>query len=203
MGNVQTQPKKPRRKLRKRWVVLIVLFILLAAAAGGAYAARKTLTSPAVGNVVSTLPPVTRDSDVELQQYDGTAISFVEPMTYIEQAGKGQQLPNQIESHTFISSGVVSKVVTVTVSKLPSGRLEDDSSYYMRTQNPAKYKMKAIVVKNETVVIFRNTDTQQYQQTAFWAHAGKLLTFNMSGVANDIPGMTQEFNDMVNSVTWR
>jgi hypothetical protein len=124
-------------------------------------------------------------------------------MTYIEQAAKPQPNPSQLESHSFISSGIVSKVLTVIITKLPSGKFDDDPSYYMRTQNSARYKMKAMVVKNETVVTFTDTSSEQYQQAAFWVHAGKLLTFTMTGVASDKPAMTAEFNDMVRSISWR
>lgn len=196
-----TPPKK--RRLGKRRMLLLVLLVILAAVAGGFFAMRQALNSPAVGNVVTTLPQSTRQATIELEQFDGANFSFVHPMTYIKQTTKQQPLPNEIESHTFMSSGVVSKMLIISLTKFPSGKLDDDASYYMRTQNPSRYKMRTIVVKNETVATFTDSSDQQYQQTAFWTHGGKLLTFTLSGVAADTPSMTREFNDMVQSIGWR
>jgi hypothetical protein len=199
-----TGPKvRAKRKLRKRTVVLIVLLLCVLAVGGIGYAFKSKLMGPSVGKVVTTLPSAQRQAQVELAQFDGTNFSFVHPITYIEQTTKQPPVPNEIESHIFISSGMVSRVLTTAVTKFPSGKFDDDPSYYMRAQNSAKYTMKTTVVKNEKVVIFTDANNQQYQQAAFWAHGGKLLTFTMTGVSTDIPAMTAEYNDMVNSISWR
>jgi hypothetical protein len=203
MTTETTSPPVKKRKSHKKLIALGIFLLIVGGLGGAAYAFRRTLASPSVGSVVSTLPASANQRKIELAQYDGTTFSFVHPMTYIEQTSKQPPIANELESHTFVSSGIISKLLTIIVSKLPSGKLEDDASYYMRTQNSAKYKMKTSVIKNEKVVIFTTSDTQQYQQTAFWAHGGKLLTFTMTGVASDVPAMTVEYNDMVNSITWR
>lgn len=199
---VTAKPPRQKRRLRKRWVVLIILVLLLGAVGGGGYAMRKTLTSPVNGEVVETLPISPQQTPIGLAQFDGTYFSFVHPETYIEQPTGSQKIPNELESHIFVSSGMVSHIVTIVVSQLPSGNLNDDSSYYMRTQDPARYHMKTSVIKNEKVITFTNNDGSQYEQTAFWAHGGKLMTFAMTGIAADTPSMTVEYTDMVNSVTW-
>jgi hypothetical protein len=73
----------------------------------------------------------------------------------------------------------------------------------MRAQNPDKYKITSAVLKNEKVMIAANSDSQQYQQTAFWVHGGKLMTFTMTGVASNTTAMTAEFQDMIGTISWR
>lgn len=202
----QTQPLvapvKAKRKPRKKLIALLIFVVIVLALGGAAYATRSTLTSPVNGRIVPTLPADAKQSQVELAQYDGTNFSFVHPMTYIEQNPKAAPPAGEIEAHTFISSSMNSEVLTTAVTNLPSGNLNDDGSYSMRAQNSSKYKMKTITVKNEKVIVFSATDNMQYQQSAFWAHNGKLLTFALTGAASDVPGMSSEFNDMVNSIYW-
>jgi hypothetical protein len=196
-------PVKAKRKSRKKLIALLVFVGIILALGGAAYATRNTLNSPVKGKVVSTVPASTKQSQVELEQFDGTNFSFVHPITYIEQITKGALPSGEIEAHTFISSGMNTEVLTTAVTNLPSGNLSDDGSYSMRAQNSSKYKMKTVVVKNEKVTVFSATDAQQYQQSAFWPHGGKLLTVALTGTASDVPSMTSEFNDIVNSLSWR
>lgn len=192
---------KPKKRLSGRKKVLLVLVVFLALLGGSGYALSQTLTGPAIGTVVTNLPAVTKPTEVELEQFDGTLFSFVHPMSYIEQANKPN--PNNLEARTFISSGMATRIVTIVVTKFQSGRLEDDPSYLMRSQETTKYKMRSLVIKNEKVVVFNSTDPQQYQQAAFWPHQGKLLTFTMTGVASDPEGMNKEYQYMLESISWR
>lgn len=187
------------RKSRKR-AALIVLLVLLIIVSGIAYAANKLLTGPSNGTIVNNLPVVSSPSAIELQQFDGTHFSFVHPMTYVEQKLKPEAAV--LESRSFVSSGMLRKVLTAAVTSLPSGKLEDDPSYTMRQQNPDKYQMKYIVVKNERVAIATSVTSQEFQQTAFWPHGGKLLTFTMTGVTVEPKAMAAEHEAMVNSVSW-
>jgi hypothetical protein len=198
---MKTTDAKPKKRWSRRKTALLVTVLVIGALAAAGYIAKRSLTGPAVGTIITTMPASTRQQQVELEQFDGTQISFVHPQTYIEQVSK--PVPGELEHHIFVSSGMVSKVLTVVVTPLPSGKLEDNASYYMRAQNSAKYHVKTTVVKNEKVVIFSSNDGQQFQQTGFWPHAGKLLTFTMSGVASDMPGMTAEYQDMMTSISWR
>lgn len=200
---MKTQPQTiPKKKSRKKlfFSILLVSSLLLA---GAGYTATRIMTGPAVGTIVQTMPMATRPERIELKQFDGTHISFALPVTYIEQTVRRQPNPSELESRTFVSSGMASKVLTIIVSKLPSGKLEDDASYLMRTQDKTKYLLQEIVVKNEKVSIFTNADTQQMQQTAFWVHQGKLLSFTLAGTAVDTEATKAEYRSMVETIGWR
>lgn len=207
------KPARPQKapkpvRIRKKWPrkrkVLVTLAVLAVLAGGGIYGANRTLTGPAVGTVVNTMPAVTRKPQVELKQFDGTNFSLAMPVTFTEQAVRPgtNSGTNNIETRTFMSNEMITQVLVTTVTKL-TGKLEEDPSYMLRTQDSSKYKMKSIVLKNEKVVIFTANDTQQMQQTAFWPHGGRLLTMTLSGVATDVQVTTAQFDDMLTSVNWR
>lgn len=202
MATPARAPAQPKKKFRKK-TFFVVLLVLLLVLAGSGYAVTRIMTGPSVGTVVQTLPTVIRQDQVELKQFDGTLFSFAHPITYIEQAVRRQPNAADLESHTFLSSGMVSKVLTTVVSKLPSGRVEDDPSYQVRVKDKTKYQLQEIVVKNEKVAIFTSVDSQQIQQAAFWAHKDKLLTFTLSGVATDLDTTRAEYRAMVETLAWR
>ncbi|HSH18334.1 MAG TPA: hypothetical protein VK978_03045 [Candidatus Saccharimonadales bacterium] len=186
--------------LVRRKKMFIFLAVLAAVFAGTGYAINKFMTGPATGTVITTLPAVAKPAEVELQQFDGKQFSFVHPVAYVEQAVKPE--PTAIELRSFVSSGMARKLANVTVKQLPSGSLEDDPSYLMRSQNPDTYRMQSIVVKNEKVVFFLDTAGQEFQQIAFWAHKDKLLTFVLTGAAIDPAAMAAEHEAMVKSISW-
>lgn len=195
-------PARPKRK--KKIIVLIVVLALLMAVAAAGYAAVQTMMGPAEGVAITDVPVAKSTTPpVELEQYDGTSISFVHPSSYKERPTKPDATASAslLETHTFISSGMVSKILTLSITKFPSGQLKDDASYYMRTLHPERYKITERVIKGDKVAIAANT--QEYQLTAFWPHAGKMLTFSLSGVTADTDTVNAEYNKMLDSVVWR
>ncbi len=196
-----TMASDPHQKISRKKIWLVALIILVLVISGIGYAVQKLMTGPAIGTVITNLPAASPPAEVELQQFDGTHFYFAHPMTYIEQPVKPQ--PNVLESRSFVSSGMTTKSVTINITKFPSNQLEDDPSYVLRKQNPAKYQMKPLVIKNEKVVIATDTSGQEFQQIAFWVHGGKLMTLTMSGVSTDPKMMAAEHETMVSSVSWR
>jgi sucrose-6-phosphate hydrolase SacC (GH32 family) len=198
----QSPSAEPKKRSRNKVVFGVFAGLILLVGTAG-YLVTKIITGPSVGTVVQTIPVNNREEQVELKQFDGTHFSFAHPITYIEQTVRRQPSPNELESHIFVSSGMVSRVLTTIVSKLPTGQVQDDPSYSMRLQDKAKYQLQEIIVKNEKVSIFTSNDTQQIQQTAFWPHKDKLLTFTMSGVATNVETAKAEYESMVTTLGWR
>lgn len=182
--------------------VLIVVLAFGGAVGYTGYATRAKMTEPAIGTVIYSLPATTKPSEPELKQIDAKYVSFVVPMTYLEQAAVAPENPNDLESKTLVATSMSSKVLIINLSKLPSGSLDEDPSYSMRKQNPEKYKIKTVVLKNEKAAVSTSNDSQQFVQTLFWAHEGKLLTFTMNGMAADVESMKREFQAMIESVNW-
>lgn len=196
---VQTvQPAKRRSKWKKR---LIVLTVLTALFGGSGYAVVKVLSGPSEGTVFSSSPPVAPPAAVELEQFDGTYISFARPMNYKLQPPPKVPEITALETHSFITTGIMRKTVSATVTNFPSGRLDDDASYYMRKINPDKYVLTPQTIKGEKVVV--TSSKSENLLVAFWPHGGKLLTFTMTGTTTDANATTDEYQKMLESVSWR
>lgn len=202
--NNESKPPK-KRKRSKKLVICLVVLLLIAAIGGAGYAGLQMLTGPAEGTIMNALPPeAPKTPPVELEQYDGTYISFVHPNTY-ELQPPNKDDTNSLETHTFIASGMMNKILTVTVTKLPSGKLEDDASYYMRSLHPETYQLKPQTLQGEKVVVALNQ--KDSQQSAFWVHkstgGNKLLTFTLSSVSINSAATANEYQKMLESVRWR
>ena len=212
---------------KRRWLkVSISIFIILSFLGGLGYIAANMLVGPSEGTIVNSIPdaaPAKRA--VELEQFEGLYVTFALPSSFKPQPAKQDEAnnPNSLETHTFVASGLMNKVLTLTVTKLPTGKLEDDSSYYMRSLHPEIYKLIPQVISSEKVIVAESS--KDSQQSAFWVHAispaqipkssqatptaaglqagNKLLTFTISSVSIDSQATADEYKAMLNSIKWR
>ena len=202
-GNVSTATKKPRNRRRK--IIISILVIMLLMTGGATFALIKIMMGPAEGVVINSFPEArSTEPVVELEQFEGKYLTFAYPNTFVVQPQRKDDT-NNLETNTFIASGMMSKILTVTVTNLPSGKLEDDASYYMRSLNPQTYQMKPLTIQNEKVVVALNT--KDSQQAAFWVHksasGNRLLTFAVSSVSINSQATAQEYQTMLESIRWR
>ncbi len=180
---------------------MLVMLLVIAGTVGAGYRAAQAMFEPAEGTVVTTIPlakPVA--PPIELEQFDGKHLSFARPVTYAAQSTRKPE-SNSLESATFIASGMASKVLIMTVASLPSGRLEDEASYIMRTLHPDRYKITEVKAKGEKVMVAVNA--AENQTTAFWPHGNKLLMLTLTGISTDTPVVQEEYHKMLQSVSWR
>lgn len=198
---VNPEPAPRPRKSRKKWIVLGIVLVILALLGYGGYVVAKKMTGPAIGTIIQSAPDTAARTPVEQEEFDGTHFTFNHPITYIEQPTKAN--PGDIEDRAFLSTGMQGGYITIVLSNFAGTTLDDNPSYSLRNGNPTKYQRKTVVVKNEQVVIFTSNDGQQLQQSAFWLHQGKLLTFSLTGIANDPTTAQSEFLSMVESLTWK
>lgn len=191
---------KKRRfgKLFRRLTILLIVFGVLGAIGFLGY---RMMSGPAVGTIATVMPEMqTQDvQEVELEQFDGKYISFAHPTTYMQRVVKDPP-PGSLENEQFVVSGMINKLLTIAVNNLPSGKLDDDASYHMRSIHPETYKITKLQVQGETVMLAVNAT--DYQQAAFWAHGGKLLTFAISSVSMDTSDTNNEYQQMLQSIKW-
>ncbi|HEX8182538.1 MAG TPA: hypothetical protein VF575_02960 [Candidatus Saccharimonadales bacterium] len=200
--NDASEPKKPKRSLRNKFKRSIVLLFVTAGLAGVVYICAQMLVGPSEGIIVNAIPenPSQTQSAVELEQFEGVHMTFAYPNTYqVQPATKDNS--NSLETHLLRASGMMSKILTVTVVALPSGRLEDDASYLMRSLHPETYKLTPQTIQGEKVIVALNE--KDSQQAAFWVHQGKLLTFTITSVTINSEATAGEYQKMLESVRWR
>ena len=219
--NIETP--RPKWRFKK---LLIMILISVSIFGGIGYIVARMLVGPSEGTIVNSISdaaPAKRA--VELEQFEGLYVTFALPNSFKPQLAKQEEAnnPNIFETHTFIASGMMNKILTLTVTKLPTGKLEDDASYYMRSLHPETYKLTPQVISGEKVIVA--VSSKDSQQSAFWAHVtsasqtprasqatptaaglqagNKLLTFTISSVSIDSQATAVEYKAMLNSIKWR
>lgn len=197
------QPKVPSRirRIPKKFIILGVVLLVVAALVAAGFMVAKNLNGPATGEIVKSVPDEGVQQPATQVEFDGTTFSFVHPMTYVEQQTKLN--PGDIEDRVYLSTVMNGGYLNIAVAPFADASLSDNASYSMRQSDPGKYQRKLIMVRGEQVTIFTANDGQQLQQTAFWPHAGKLMTFSETGVASDVSSSQSEFLSMVESLSWR
>ena len=160
---------RPKRRLKKLFLVLLIILSILGSIG---YIVARMLVGPSEGTIVNAIPdaaPAKRA--VELEQFEGLYVTFALPNSFKPQPAKQDEAnnPSSLETHIFVASGLMNKVLTLTVAKLPTGKLEDDASYYMRSLHPETYKLTPQIISGEKVIVA--VSSKDSQQSAFWAHA--------------------------------
>lgn len=193
----------PKRR-RKKAIILGTLLVLLAGLTAAGFGVYRMMIGPAQGTViaepgaVSSPPPAP-----ELEQFDGTYVSFVHPASYVQQPPQSDN-NHTLETHIFLAAGMMSKVLTLTVTNLPSGRLEDDASYYMRSLHPEIYRISMQTIAGDKVALAM--DSRDNQESAFWVHktpsGPELLTFTLTTASINSQATGDEYQKMLQSVTW-
>lgn len=190
-----------RRRLPRKLIILGIVLLVIAALVGAGLLVARNLNGPASGTIVKSVPDEGIQQPAAQVEFDGTTFSFVHPQTYVEQQVKPN--PGDIEDRVYLSTVMNGGYLNIAVTPFANTSLSDNASYSMRESNPNKYQRKLVMVRGEQVTIFTANDGQQLQQTAFWPHAGKLMTFSLTGVATDVSSSQSEFLSMVESLSWR
>lgn len=186
----------------KRLIVVLLAVVVVAGLIGAAGAAAKILRQPVQGTVLVTVPvqPVQDAAATSSQTHAGKYVSYTYPASYELQKLKPEQragLDNQI----LRASTPSTSLLLVTVSDLPSGRLEDDPSYLLRKSQPDAFTLKPITVQGEAAVLAESRREQS--RIVFWPHGGKLLLVSLTGVYKDPQTTDAAVRQLVDSVSWK
>jgi hypothetical protein len=90
-----------------------------------------------------------------------------------DQLGHASGSARTLEAYNLSSRGSYERQISINVSQLPSGSLDDDSSYAFRRNQPSVYTKEVVTLKGEPVVKISKTDKTEIG--LFWVHGGKLL----------------------------
>ncbi len=131
--------------------------------------------------------------------FGGLTIEFQYPAVF-DMVGQVKTDSQALEQYTIGSKADYSRGISVNVRPLPSGLLEDDSSYRFRQTNTAEYRLAADKIAGEPVAIFSKLDKRE--QTLFWAHDGREVIVSLTS-GNPKDDLTGIMNGIKTSLRWR
>ncbi len=195
----ENTPARTARTIRRRRLITALIGITAGAILAG-YVAR-TLAGSASGTVVTKHTASTSTpKHSSYYELDGDYLSFTYPDTFIARPNQ-EQGGATLQRNILYSNGAGILTLTVTVTSLPSGQLDDDPSYRMRTLHPETYALTPQTVQSEHVVIAKGIGS--FEEVAFWPHAGKLATIALSGSTASVTATEAVYSHLLQSVTWQ
>lgn len=102
----------------------------------------------------------------------GIAIMFSYPESF-DLVSRLNTDKTALEQYNLGNSRKVQQTIAVSVRPLPTGLLNDDSSWRIRVQDSAQYASNKEILQNEPVAVMTKID--KTEKTLFWVHQGKLL----------------------------
>ncbi|HSH31283.1 MAG TPA: hypothetical protein VK963_01305 [Candidatus Saccharimonadales bacterium] len=162
----------------------------------------KSVNSPAIGTITKSAPPQgnVAEPEVELEQLDGRYISFTHPTSY-KVSPKEPVNAAALEQYVLVSGSFPSKLLAVTVTRLPSGSLADDSSYKLRQLQSETYlEQKRRIDGDQVSLMIKRAG---FERVTFWPHNGMLATIVLSSGAPDQDELEQEYARILESWRWQ
>jgi hypothetical protein len=198
MGEVPPPIKTSRLRWRNRAVITLSLLVVSGVAIGQVV---RGLAGPAAGTTTTKqVSSTTKPKAASRYRLDGDFLSLTYPDSFTV-------VPNQTIDASMLQKNLLhrssggSLSLTVVVTSLPSGRLDDDSSYLMRSLRPETYQIAPQTVQGERVVVATRQDS--FEEVAFWSHAGKLATIALSGSTTDLAATRNLYQQVLQSVEWQ
>jgi hypothetical protein len=203
--------KKRRITIRKK--LLIAIVILCVGAVGyGVHALTSTVHGHEIPVNVKLLPQQqsTPDSTVPAATTSGGVLnsyfSLTLPAGFSVQAGN-QTAPGLLYNQTLVQTSLDGTLlVSISVKDLPAGGLTADSSYQLRSQQPAQYVLSNKTINGESVTIA--AASQSDGVVAFWPHASYLATISATtglnnADASNVPQEEAALLSLLNSWQWK
>jgi hypothetical protein len=184
---VNVRVVKKRKRFTRRWKIQLVVVVLIL---GGIWFVMRTISAPVTGhdvaasdmlqtNIPAKAKPDTSATTINDNQYFQLAL----PAGYKAQASN-QAVPGLSYQKTIIKPGAFgSIIINIAIKPIPGGGLASDSSYNLRVQSPAHYKVSHQTIDGGDVVIFN--DAQSAAVVAFWSHGGYLATISLNAGINN------------------
>ncbi|HEY2003917.1 MAG TPA: hypothetical protein VGH44_02270 [Candidatus Saccharimonadia bacterium] len=151
--------------------------------------------SKVLGEAKASIAP----SSSVLPSIKGLHISFSYPQTFSD-SRPVRDIKAGLEGYVLLQHDGSGAQIAVTVSKLPSGQLQDDSGYLWRTAVSKDYEPASPTkVLGEPAEIMVKKDGSEH--TLYWAHAGMLVTVAVTSTSGgDLAGYLRTVQD---SLWWQ
>ena len=158
------------------------------------------LNSENTGQIQAPKPKEAIEPAPEYKDYDGqfTSFRYLGKYTFQDLPAKGDDL----EVKKFTANTVYDKNISFVVSKLPEGKLENNSSFLLRQARSDLYQKRQITYKGRPLNVWVKIDGTE--QTVFITDTNRvaILAFTQDEGAT-IPELTPEVDNLIQSFEWK
>ena len=175
-------------------IVLILIVILIAIS-------RQYFNSPSAGTVsTKTVQTTTKASDTTLT-IEGKTFSFSYSSVF-QPTTASSLASNDIEKFSFVTFQSSPWNLSIIVSNLPTGRVENDGSYNLRKTNPDIYTEQVVSFNSNTMHIM-TSNSGGYNKVVFIGHGNieAVITLTSNSSADSLI-MDRALNQILSSWKW-
>ncbi len=129
----------------------------------------------------------------------GLKIEFEYP-TAFDTVSQVKNDPLAVEQYNISSQKSYERSITVNVRPLPSGQLDEDSSYRFRALNTAEYRPKVEQVSGTPAVVMAKMGDGE--QTLFWPSQGHVVTISVTS-SHPQDDVVAIMNTVRSTLRWR
>ena len=185
---------------KKRLLLVSITTILIIAVC---WLVIKTISGPSEGTI--NYPENSSQTDAELNntyvRYDGQKISFSYPEGYRFEKHQDQS-PTVLESYFLVAPAKnrnPSFTIGISVYRLPTTDLDENSSYKIRNNSPQTYAKSVKAVGGREVIHFERQNPAE--RTAFIQNGSLLVAISMTGslLGEDA---NSEYKHLIESLQW-
>lgn len=169
----------------------------------GIVAILKFVDAPSEGVVIETTLEQKRVAAVPTPDKPNLLAGLEIELKYppeFDTVGRVKNDPNASEQYNIGSSADYSRQISVSVRLLPSGNLDDESSYRLRQIKKSEYDPSSMKINSESVAVMTRAD--HTEQTMFWVHGTKevVVSITSNNPKDDVKTFMKVVTD---SIRWR
>ncbi len=162
---------------RRRWFMLLLIFIV----ALSVIELVRLISAPVHGHTTHSnqkLPSIHKSvpAPTPASQFQSPFYTLDLPIGYRVQPGS-DAVPGLLYQQNIIKQSTTGSLI-VAIAVAQGSDLSNNSSYRLRSENPAQYIMTTRTIAGETVQIAN--DKKSAAVVAFWTHGNKLVTIGVS-----------------------
>lgn len=175
-------------------IVLILIVILIAIS-------RQYFDSPSPGMVSAQIVQTTAKASDTSLMVEGKTFSFSYSSVFQPTSASSLAI-NDIEKFSFVANQSSPWNLSVIISNLPTGRIEDDGSYNYRKTNPKTYTEQAVSF-NSNIMHIMTSNTGGYNKVVFIGHGNiEAVIALISNGSADSQKMDLALNQILSTWQW-
>lgn len=182
----------------------LMVFAVLIVAVVAVKSTTSFLASPLQGVIASVIPGLYQPDGIDMRPVAATNeyASFVYPRGMQPRAGQTPHEPFVV-SYNLVNRSLASWHVAVSIVRVPSGNLSDNSAYKLRHINPGQYAESHMTLHGQPVTVMTAKDAGGYARVGFIVHGQYQAVVAVTGAdQGSAAGLQSTFTMVLESWHW-
>jgi hypothetical protein len=191
-------------KIRSHRRSIVVTTVLIAVCLTGLVLVKQFISGSAEGSI-SVAQPAKKElaEPTALVAERGTYASFNYPAV-LQPVKNETAVSPVLTNYSYVKSQFGSWQLSIQISTLPTGNLNDNGSYHYRKSVPGQYIFTSQIIKDKAIPLVTDKTSGAFNRVAYLVGSGKVATVSlMGGNGQDEERMNEALQTILSSWQWR